>query len=116
VTDDELYDIAQDSAFFVQTDAVYRIDHTGDDGFSCHDEITHEECFVEFAEINPEKDYFFRLQKVALNAPNQAVIDRVLDQIRRDVEDQDYTAIEELIKDLPIERLTGYLPEGLTND
>jgi hypothetical protein len=113
VTHDELYDIAQDSAFFVQGDAVFRIDHTSDDGFSCHDEISHEEFFIEFAEINLEQDYFFRLHKVELKTPSQEVIDRVLDQIRCDVEDQDYTAIEELIKDLPAEQLKGYLPEGL---
>jgi hypothetical protein len=44
---------------------------------------------------------------------DQELIDRVLDQIRCDVQDEDFTAIEELLKSVPEENLKGYLPEGL---
>ncbi len=40
------------------------------------------------------------------------LIDRVLEQIRIDVELGDVTAIEELLAHLPDELLIGYLPEG----
>lgn len=43
--------------------------------------------------------------------PRQPVIDAVLDQIRMDVENGDMTAIEELIRHLPLYALQGYLPE-----
>lgn len=43
----------------------------------------------------------------------QAVIDLVLEQIVKDVESSDLTAIEELLKDVPDTKLIGYLPEGL---
>ena len=39
------------------------------------------------------------------------IINKVLIQIKKDVEVQDFTSIEELIKDLPIEKLIDYLPE-----
>jgi hypothetical protein len=42
----------------------------------------------------------------------QVVVDKVLDQIKDDVLDNDFTAIEELLKDVPLEQLIGYLPEG----
>ena len=40
-----------------------------------------------------------------------SLIDRVLDQIREDVEIGDYTAIEELLKTVDTDVLVGYLPE-----
>lgn len=42
---------------------------------------------------------------------NQELIDQVLEQIKRDVEMDDMTAIEELIKDIQEENLNAYLPE-----
>ena len=42
----------------------------------------------------------------------QRLIDAVLDQIRHDVEAGDFTAIEELICDLPTDTLINYLPEN----
>ena len=41
----------------------------------------------------------------------QDLIDRVLHQIGLDVENQDFSAIEELIKLLPDKKLINYLPE-----
>ena len=43
----------------------------------------------------------------------QELIDKVLEQIVRDVEVGDLTAIEELIKDLPDEVGVSFLSEGL---
>lgn len=40
-----------------------------------------------------------------------SLIDRVLDQIREDVEIGDFTAIEELLKTVDTAVLVGYLPE-----
>ena len=40
------------------------------------------------------------------------LMDRVLYQIRRDVEDGEYAAIMELLSFVPTEKLEGYLPEG----
>ena len=42
---------------------------------------------------------------------NQQLIDDVLNQILQDVKDFDFTAIEELIKNIPEEVLKAYLPE-----
>jgi hypothetical protein len=42
---------------------------------------------------------------------NQQLIDNVLNQISQDVRNFDLTAIEELIKSIPQEVLTAYLPE-----
>ena len=42
---------------------------------------------------------------------NQQLIDDVLNQILQDVRNFDLTAIEELIKNIPQEVLTAYLPE-----
>jgi len=39
------------------------------------------------------------------------IIDRVLDQIAQDLEGGDLTALEELLKFVPREKLIGYLPE-----
>jgi len=40
------------------------------------------------------------------------LMNTVLNQIKQDVLDEDMTAIEELLKDVPVEQLIGYLPEG----
>jgi len=40
------------------------------------------------------------------------VIDLVLDQLLTDLEGGDLTAIEELLADVPLVKLIGYLPEG----
>ena len=40
-----------------------------------------------------------------------ALIDKVLEQIKADVINGDVTAIEELLKQVPIESLKSYLPE-----
>ena len=42
----------------------------------------------------------------------EELIQRVLDQIVRDVESRDVTAIEELIGSIADDILTNYLPEG----
>lgn len=43
------------------------------------------------------------------------VIDLVLKQVVKDIEDRDLTAIEELLKDVPLVQLIGYLPEGMVD-
>lgn len=43
--------------------------------------------------------------------PKQTLIDQVIDQILIDLENQDTTAIVELLKALPIDSLTGFLSE-----
>jgi hypothetical protein len=43
----------------------------------------------------------------------QEIVDEVLENIKKDVADGDMTAIEELLKFLPIENLKNYLPEIL---
>jgi hypothetical protein len=39
------------------------------------------------------------------------LIDRVLEQIKKDVESQDLMALDELLRFVPVKYLTGYLPE-----
>ena len=39
------------------------------------------------------------------------LIDKVLQQMQRDFDDQDITAVEELLSFVPIRYLEGYLPE-----
>ena len=46
-----------------------------------------------------------------MKADKERLIELVLDQIEKDVEDGDYTAIAEMLKALPIKALTAYLPE-----
>ena len=43
----------------------------------------------------------------------QHLIDKVLEQIVRDVESGDLTAIEELIADIPADKAVHFLPEQL---
>lgn len=41
----------------------------------------------------------------------RSIIDYVIDQIELDIVNGDITALEELLKHIPIEYLQGYLPE-----
>lgn len=43
----------------------------------------------------------------------RVLIDRVLEQIKTDIENGDLTAIAELLKSVPERDLVGYLPEEL---
>ena len=43
------------------------------------------------------------------------ITEMVLEQIARDVQDGDFTAIEELLKAVPLKNLKGYLPEEMPN-
>jgi len=43
---------------------------------------------------------------------NRTLIDQVIDQIRLDCLNGDYTAIEELLRSVPEDNLIAYLPEG----
>lgn len=43
--------------------------------------------------------------------PTQELIDEVLFQIKVDIAEGDLTALDELLKAMPIQRLIGYLPE-----
>ena len=42
---------------------------------------------------------------------HQELIDAVIEQIKTDVRGEDMTAIEELLCELPVEKLIGFLPE-----
>ena len=46
----------------------------------------------------------------ANETPSQELLDQVLEQISRDAEVGDYTAIEELLRYCPAPRLRAYLP------
>jgi hypothetical protein len=39
------------------------------------------------------------------------LIDAVIDQIKKDIMDGDITAIDELLKSVPVKNLESYLPE-----
>lgn len=43
----------------------------------------------------------------------EVLLDQVLDQIKKDVDAGDFTAIYELLMELPDESLVAYLPEEL---
>ena len=42
---------------------------------------------------------------------DQELVDKVIEEIKRDIENGDVTALDELLKFVPIEYLKGYLPE-----
>jgi len=42
---------------------------------------------------------------------DEVLMDRVLKQIEQDVKNQDFTAIEELLQQIPEQRLRAFLPE-----
>ena len=44
----------------------------------------------------------------------QMLIDNVMRQMVRDIQMHDFTAIEELLKQVPEDYLKGFLPEGET--
>lgn len=44
------------------------------------------------------------------------VIDKVLEQIKKDIFVEDWTAIEELLTFVPLENLIGFLPEDQVDD
>lgn len=46
----------------------------------------------------------------------QDLIDLVIEQIKTDIRNEDFTAIDELLSFLPKKYLIGYLPEDLTED
>ena len=48
---------------------------------------------------------------VASELDRENLIDEVLDEIVRDVENGDLTAIEEMLRSVPTKVLEGYLPE-----
>jgi len=41
----------------------------------------------------------------------QKLVDKVIEQIKKDIADGDVTAIDELLKFCPVENLRGYLSE-----
>lgn len=43
----------------------------------------------------------------------EVLLDQVLDQIKKDVDAGDYTAIHEMLMELPNETLLAYLPEEM---
>jgi hypothetical protein len=45
------------------------------------------------------------------NVPNQELIDMVLEQIKKDVQDGDVTSVNEMLKSIPQEYLVSYLPQ-----
>jgi hypothetical protein len=45
----------------------------------------------------------------------EVLLDQVLDQIKKDVDAGDFTAIYELVMELSTETLLAYLPEETTN-
>jgi hypothetical protein len=42
---------------------------------------------------------------------NEELFDKVLEQLKRDISCNDYTAIEELLRDVPEENLLAFLAE-----
>jgi hypothetical protein len=46
---------------------------------------------------------------------SQELIDLVLNQLAQDIDNKDFTAIEELLNAVPKEKLIAYLPEGEYN-
>ena len=45
------------------------------------------------------------------NRKTEQLIEQVVEQIRRDIDQGDYTALEELLSFVPEQYLRGYLPE-----
>ena len=64
-------------------------------------------CFVHLLSLNDVVGFAQKENKEI----NIKLIDKVLEQIKEDVINGDVTAIEELLKNVPIERLKSYLPE-----
>ncbi len=52
-----------------------------------------------------------------LDSPiNEVLVDRVIEQIRRDLDSEDVTAIYELLAYLPAKVLEAYLPEVMIDE
>ena len=64
-------------------------------------------CFVNMLSLNDVVGFAQKENKEI----NIKLIDKVLEQIKEDVINGDVTAIEELLKQVPIEILKSYLPE-----
>lgn len=64
-------------------------------------------CFVNLLSLNDVVGFAQKENKEI----NIKLIDKVLEQIKEDVINGDVTAIEELLKNVPIEILKSYLPE-----
>ena len=64
-------------------------------------------CFVNLLSLNDVVGFAQKENKEI----NIKLIDKVLEQIKEDVINGDVTAIEELLKNVPIESLKSYLPE-----
>jgi hypothetical protein len=47
---------------------------------------------------------------------NELLIDRVIEQIRKDLDNEDVTAIFELLAYVPDKALEAYLPEEMINE
>lgn len=48
-----------------------------------------------------------------MTTEREVLLDQVVDQIREDIENGDFTAIYELIMELPDKTLLAYLPEEM---
>jgi len=48
-----------------------------------------------------------------MTSEREMLIDQVLDQIKKDVDAGDFTAIHEMLLELPNETLLAYLPEEM---
>jgi hypothetical protein len=48
-----------------------------------------------------------------MTSEREVLMDQVLDQIKKDVDAGDFTAIYELLMELPDENLLNYLPEEM---
>ena len=44
------------------------------------------------------------------------LLKKIVGQIKEDADNQDYTAIEDLLNDVPIKKLIGFLSEEKLND
>ena len=54
-----------------------------------------------------------REQGIGMN--DEQLIDALIEQIKQDVKNQDFTAIEELLWEVPRSKLIAYLPEEKQN-
>jgi hypothetical protein len=72
----------------------------------------HKELSGIFAKATPE-EWVAHAEKSCTKSgmSREALIDKVLDQMREDLINHDLTAIEELLKFVPDANLIGYLPE-----
>lgn len=94
------------------------------------------EFIIELTGITEEEDFYYHLDddanlldfisdmgyylvercKITLDdfnegKPSQELIDEVIEEIKRDISSGDLTALDELLKAIPLSYLNGYLPE-----